>query len=298
MNSLIERGPLTIVLVFRSTCPHCVTYKPIWKDLCEVKGRKAHMISMESDVYMKTPLSEKKEVTGVPTVLYVNSAGEIEEVETPRDTAAMTEFVKSASPLATEPIRPTESPKELSISELPSEASESVLPSEASESVLPSELSDSVLPSELSEGSEESEESEEAPALTIDTTGPEEQEKPKIEEEPEEPEEAASLTIDTTDDAESKPSTSLFDKIFTPVVPDTEVKDSELKITPAETVSSEKPTPAIFQTGGDPWTALLFAAKQAAPAAALLGAYATLPAKRSSGLGAPKRRSRRRSHKK
>ena len=44
-----------------------------------------------------------------------------------------------------------------------------------------------------------------------------------------------------------------------------------------------------MQTGGNPWSAFLMAAKQAAPAAILLGAYAALP-ERSSGLGRPKTR--------
>ena len=44
-----------------------------------------------------------------------------------------------------------------------------------------------------------------------------------------------------------------------------------------------------MQTGGNPWAAFLMAAKEAAPAALLLGAYATLP-ERSSGLRKPKTR--------
>jgi hypothetical protein len=48
------------------------------------------------------------------------------------------------------------------------------------------------------------------------------------------------------------------------------------------------------QRGGDPWSALIYAAQQAAPAAALFGAYAALPA-RSSGLGpaTPSKKTRR-----
>lgn len=46
---------------------------------------------------------------------------------------------------------------------------------------------------------------------------------------------------------------------------------------------------SLRQTGGNPWSAFLMAAKQAAPAALLLGAYAALP-ERSSGLRKPKTR--------
>ena len=42
------------------------------------------------------------------------------------------------------------------------------------------------------------------------------------------------------------------------------------------------------QVGGNPWVAFLMAAKEAAPAAVLLGAYGALP-KRSSGLGKPRK---------
>lgn len=56
------------------------------------------------------------------------------------------------------------------------------------------------------------------------------------------------------------------------------------------TTSERNPLP--FQSGGNPWAAFLMAARTAAPAAALLGAYAALPAKRSSGLGPATRRRR------
>jgi hypothetical protein len=45
----------------------------------------------------------------------------------------------------------------------------------------------------------------------------------------------------------------------------------------------------LTQKGGGPWSAFLQVASQAAPAAALLGAYAMLPTKRSSGLPAARR---------
>jgi len=53
--------------------------------------------------------------------------------------------------------------------------------------------------------------------------------------------------------------------------------------------NSLKAIPAV----GGSWNALLTAAQQAAPAAALLGAYAAFPMQRSSGLGAPRTRKRR-----
>jgi len=59
----------------------------------------------------------------------------------------------------------------------------------------------------------------------------------------------------------------------------------------SEMLPQPQPQP---QQGGDPWSALIFAARQAAPTALLLSAYAALPA-RSSGLGPAKRRTRRKS---
>lgn len=73
------------------------------------------------------------------------------------------------------------------------------------------------------------------------------------------------------------------------------------------TEMSENPLPALpgqrgGQYGGNPWAAFLMAAQQAAPAAALLGAYAALPrrhTRRSSGLrrAIHRRRITRRKHK-
>ena len=189
MSSMIDKGPAAVILVFSRTCPHCITYMPIWKRLCKTLGRKAHMISMEADTYQKTPMASQKQVTSVPTVLYVNKAGEITEARDPRNTTEMTKVVK-------------------------------VLDMPPSESVTPAISSASV------------------PSLS-----------PR----------------------------------FNPPVPGTTVSESELPPLPAF------PVP---QRGGSPWAAFLLAAKQAAPAVALLGAYAALPA-RSSGLSAPRRTRRR-----
>ena len=97
MDNTIRKGPLTLVLVFSTSCPHCHTYMPIWNKLCKTKGRKANMISMEASTYQQTPLAQKKQVSGVPTVLYINKQGEISEIEKPRDTEAMTSVIRNTS---------------------------------------------------------------------------------------------------------------------------------------------------------------------------------------------------------
>lgn len=79
-------------------------------------------------------------------------------------------------------------------------------------------------------------------------------------------------------------------------VPGVRMSESPLPAIPGAVV----PSPATVQAGGNPWAAFLVAARQAAPAAVLLGAYSQLrtPTERASGLRRPKtrrRRSRRRS---
>lgn len=94
MDALIRRGPMTIVLVFSPTCPHCHTYMPLWNKMCKMKGRRSNMISVKSDVYQQTPMSEKKPVSGVPTVLFVDKEGKITEAKEPRNQTVMSNAAK------------------------------------------------------------------------------------------------------------------------------------------------------------------------------------------------------------
>ena len=210
MNSVIEKGPITIMLVFSRTCPHCTTYMPIWKDLCNTKGRKANMVSMESDVYQKTKMSQKNPVKGVPSVLYVDKNGQIAEASEPRNKAVMTNAVKvlPGSDLPASVV--TSDPKPMSNMK----PAKPVMPMANMKPVMPM-----------------------APVMNT----------------------------------EPRP-------LSNAVIPGTMVSDNPLIPVPG----------TIVQSGGNPWAAFLMAAKQAAPAAMLLGAYAALPA-RASGLGAPRR---------
>ena len=200
LENMIGRGPLTLVFVYSPSCPHCHTYMPLWKDLCKTHDKRANLVSMRADVYDKTPLSAKKTVTGVPSVLYVDTEGQVTEADDIRNQPLMKNVVKTATP---EPAVAPE-PEEIPLS------SEIFKPAEPA-----------AVPSPLK-----------------------------------------------------------------PVMP---IQGSEARENPLE------PLPALpVQQGGSPWAAFLMtAARQAAPAAALLGAYAALP-KRSSGLPAARRRSSRR----
>lgn len=97
-QNMMNRGPLTLVFVYSPTCPHCHTYMPLWKDLCKTQGKQANLVSMKADVYDKTPLSAKKTVTGVPSVLYVDTEGHVTEANDIRNQPLMKNVVKSASP--------------------------------------------------------------------------------------------------------------------------------------------------------------------------------------------------------
>ena len=152
---------------------------------------------MEASTYQQTPLSEKKSVSGVPTVLYVNKQGEIVEIDTPRDTEKMTEVVRNSP--RPEFTKVEAMPKPMTISPKP---------------------------------------------MTIS---------PKP------------MTISPN-----------------PIIPGTEISPSPLK-----------PLPAFGGSRGGNWNAIMAAAQQAAPAAALLGAYAAFPMQRSSGLGPATRKRRR-----
>lgn len=176
LESLIQRGPTTLILVFSPTCPHCITYKPLWNKLCAQRNRQANLVSMRADTYMQTPMASQKSVEGVPTVLRVDRSGTITEVDDIRNMDKM-----SATISTPEPERLTSTVEEATIKQ---------------------------------------------------------------------------------------------------IVPGTEV--------------AENPLPALpGQRGGNPWAAFMMAAQQAAPAAALLGAYAALPrrrTRRASGLRAARRR--------
>lgn len=279
MNSIIEAGPLTIILVFRPTCPHCVTYKPIWNDLVKTKGRTANMISMESDVYQSTPMAAKKQISGVPSVLYVNSEGEITEAPTPRDKSHMSEVVRTSDPTnamrtPTTPLRPTAEPLPLpKLSEPKSVKWSQTIP-----------MQNTALTNMQNAASTNM---RNIPSTNMQNAA-----------------RTISQNLFTVKPSETK-TEPIATEMPNAVVPGTMVSDNELSIRPASTVPSvvqqggshprywSTGTPGYTwqrgssrkQRGGDPWSALLFAAQQAAPAAALLGAYAALPARRSSGLG-------------
>ena len=288
MNSMIQAGPLTVVLVFRPSCPHCVTYKPIWEELCKVKGRTANMISVESDMYEKTPLAAKKQVSGVPTVLYVNSKGQITEAPKPRDTPHMTEVVRSSNtnpppvspnqPLPNKPIpnQPMQPPVEV-LSPINTLESNPIQPESSSPDML-LRASDAAAVQQNQAAASRVQLPPAAPLRPMISPNLFKMSPPPV--------------------IEKQPDTELVNA----VIPGTMVRQSELRVRPGTPIPSVQVQAQAGgsqwsgygeQRGGDPWSALIYAAQQAAPAAALLGAYAALPIRRSSGLGPATKKTRR-----
>ena len=249
MNSMIENGPVTIMLVFSKTCPHCVTYMPIWKKLCNTQGRKANMISMEASTYQNTEFSKKKSVSAVPSILYVNQQGEITEAPTPRDTTVMTNAVR---------VTPE--------SDLPASVVMSANVRKTSSE--PKSMTSEPKPLNMSQPK----------PLNLTQPKPLNLSQPKPLNLPNTVKPLTPAPLPPISQPTSEPA-----PLSNAVIPGTMTSENPLKPLPA----------TLIQSGGNPWAAFLMAAKQAAPAAALLGAYAALPTKRSSGLGIPRRTRRR-----
>ncbi len=262
IDSLIKRGPRVIMLVYSTTCPHCVTYMPIWKKLCKEKGKTAHMVSMEHSVYSDTPMAAKKPVSGVPTVLFVDPQGGIHEQDNIRDEAVMKKAMTETMTETMTESSPTMSEEEESEEEMDMEESEEA--SEATEDPMlrTSEVSSEGLSNGLTEAS---------------VFRP-----------------AKNRTATPYPDS-IRGTTEVEDKL--PALPATPIRTLTMtggsykgSYTGSYTGSYKG---SGSQRGGDPFSAFVAVARQAAPAAALLAAYGLLPKnKRSSGLGAA-RRSRR-----
>lgn len=97
VEKLIRQGPVTLILVTSPTCPHCHTYKPIWKELQKTPNKNVNMVNMEASVYDQTPLSEKKPIESVPSVLFVNKGGSVSEVTDIRNTTKMSNLIQTGS---------------------------------------------------------------------------------------------------------------------------------------------------------------------------------------------------------
>ncbi len=270
LEDIIREGPMTLVFVYSQTCPHCHTYMPIWDGLTNIKDKKTHMVSMKSDVYRELPMSKKYPVDGVPSVLYVDPTGRISEGKNIRDEKLMTTVVRNA------------------ISEDEAAAVNAGVSNASYGNTTSSEPgSSNVRPNTAMTTSQNLQAAKyfnepSAPPLrkledAISTT-----DLYRVSEQPSTP-------------GARVPNTEITERLR-PIIPGTNVVANPLRPIPATPEPSQ--SGGGQQHGGNPWAAFLYAAQQAAPAAALLGAYSTLPKKqhRSSGLGKAIRRRTHRRH--
>lgn len=113
-----------------------------------MSNKQTNMISIRSDVYPESSLASKKSVSGVPTVLYVDSAGQIQEVEESRNMPVMKNIVKNGTPANVVP-----APTEPVMEDLPDGDIAAVATSIPGTVTRPSELN--ILPGSISESLKE-----------------------------------------------------------------------------------------------------------------------------------------------
>lgn len=79
LEKSIHVGPVTLVLVHADWCGPCQMYKPIWKELENVPGRKAKMAMIHHDMVEHSQMLKNANIPGYPSVLKVYPNGKIEE---------------------------------------------------------------------------------------------------------------------------------------------------------------------------------------------------------------------------
>jgi thiol-disulfide isomerase/thioredoxin len=79
LDKLIEKGPITFILVHADWCGPCQSYKPLWSEMEQSPGRIANMAMVHHDMVENSALLKKAKIPGFPTVLKVHPNGKIEE---------------------------------------------------------------------------------------------------------------------------------------------------------------------------------------------------------------------------
>jgi thiol-disulfide isomerase/thioredoxin len=83
LNSLLENGNITLILIYADWCGHCHRYLPTWSELEKTPGRKANMARVHHDMQENVPAIAEAKIQGYPSVVKVLPSGELEEYKTP-----------------------------------------------------------------------------------------------------------------------------------------------------------------------------------------------------------------------
>ena len=118
LMTMVQAGPVTVILVQAGWCPHCVRYKPKWKELENLPGRTANIATVSDEVYKNVPLLKDAKIKGFPSVVKVMPNGAMEEYKVPgspeatnavpfmHDMAAMKKALREAEPAAPDSASP------------------------------------------------------------------------------------------------------------------------------------------------------------------------------------------------
>jgi thioredoxin-like negative regulator of GroEL len=84
LETMIKRGPITLVLIYADWCGHCTRFKDaVWNELID-RPRKANLASIHHDQLDKTLLKDAK-IKGYPSVLVVGKDGKPAVFKGPED---------------------------------------------------------------------------------------------------------------------------------------------------------------------------------------------------------------------